>query len=407
MKNLYGHPELQPCGDTNHSHGSWDHQKKCSETGGGVHQVCTRMNNKSDTFSSITGQSSWSADRNGQNHCLCLGAYALHAAKVGPELDLKCDAIPDIALTPRYVQQWSTWNGLELPQQIEKGMHRLVEECTLQAPDEESRQHLHGLACGMVRAGHISAPAGVECTDDHAQQEEVEEEVEEELEEVEEELEGVQRALEVGRLRDHYGAIFGIDGKHPFARNNRNVGGHLWAAHILDHASQHTEEEVLALFSEYCPVSGSPVAPGRPAFPFSLNTDRQGVDIADHGATGVHHCCRPCICDLQDGTRTAPLDVDLKDGQTASLTVLTLRVNPCDGKPDGDQRMPGAPAVHCTDGNLTGAYTVEVDGEPLPIIGVVQEGLDRTEQHAQDAASYCAQRKATGYRGGMGQMPGR
>ena len=210
-----------------------------------------------------------------------------------PELDLKCDAIPSIALTPRYVRQWSTWNGLELPRQIEKGVHRLVEECTLQAPDDESRQHLHGLACDMVRAGHIAAPAGVECPDD---------------EDTDTREDAVPDAvlLEVGRLREDYGAIFGSDGKYPFARNNRNVGGHLWAAHILDHASQHTEEELLALFSEYCPVSGSPVSPGRAAFPFSLNNDRQGVDIADKGTTGVHHCCRPCICDLQDGTARRP-----------------------------------------------------------------------------------------------------
>ena len=84
--------------------------------------------------------------------------------------------------------------------------------------------------------------------------------------------------------------------------------------------------------------------------------------------------------------------------------MLALRINPCDDKPDGDQGVPGAPAVHCTDGNLTGAYTVEIDGKALPVIGVVQEALDRTAEHAQAASDYCEQRRATGYRGGMGQM---
>lgn len=384
LRNVYG-KDLHPCGERGHTRGSWDGEMKCSEKGGGVHQVCTRMNHKTNTFSGMTGQSDWSRSRHGQNHCLCLGAYALHAAKVGPELDLKCQAIPDIALTPRYVRHWSTWNGLELPQQIEHGVHRLVAECAQQASTAAEREHLHGLACGMVASGHISAPPGVNC--DGVEIPEVS-----------------APALEVGNLRNEYAAIFGPGGKFPHAQNNRNVGGHLWAAHILDHAAELTEAEVRSLFSEYCPVSGSPVSPGRPAYPYGHRAEAGVLRATDDGDTGVHHCCRPCICDLQDGARTAPLDVKVKGGETVTMTALVLRRNPCKGRPDGDQGVPGAPAVHCTGGHLTGARTVEVNGEKMPVIGILQGHLGGTAAHAQSSDDYCAQRQQTGYRGGMGMM---
>ena len=388
--NLYGH-DLEKCGEKGHTQGSWDSDMKCSEKGGGVHQVCTRMNDKTNTFSSLTGQSDWSRSRHGQNHCLCLGAYALHAAKVGPELDLKCDAIPDIALTTRYVDKWSTWNGNELPKQIEKGIHRLVDECSRQAKTPKDKAHVHGLACGMVAAGHISAPPGVDC--DSVK-----------ITKACDETQKPGKALQVGKLRDEYAAIFGPGGKFPHARNNRNVGGHLWAAHILDHALQLTEAELRSLFSEYCPVSGSPVSPGREAYPFSNDNNAGLLRAEDGGETGVHHCCRPCICDLQDGARTAPLDVEIKDGETITLTALALRRNPCKGRKDGDQGVPGAPALHCTDNQMTGAYTVVVDEEELPVIGILAENLDGTARHSQTSEDYCAQRKKTGYRGGMGMM---
>ena len=41
MLNIYDEP-LQPCGNKNMSSGSWDNDGKCSELGGGVHQICVR-----------------------------------------------------------------------------------------------------------------------------------------------------------------------------------------------------------------------------------------------------------------------------------------------------------------------------------------------------------------------------
>ena len=49
LRNVFGQP-LAACGEPGHTRGSWDDEMKCSEQGGGVHQVCTRMNDKTNTF---------------------------------------------------------------------------------------------------------------------------------------------------------------------------------------------------------------------------------------------------------------------------------------------------------------------------------------------------------------------
>ena len=46
------------------SSGSWDESGKCSELGGGVHQICIKdIANSAQGFSSSTGQSDWSNQR--------------------------------------------------------------------------------------------------------------------------------------------------------------------------------------------------------------------------------------------------------------------------------------------------------------------------------------------------------
>jgi len=125
-KNIYGQP-LQSCqSDKNDLSGSWDTDGKCSELGGGVHQIC--VSNIPANFSETTSQSDWSHDRNSRPHCLCLGAYALYVAK-GNSPDLDCDAIPENAFNPNYINKWSTWNGNELPDQIKAGVNQLYDTC--------------------------------------------------------------------------------------------------------------------------------------------------------------------------------------------------------------------------------------------------------------------------------------
>ena len=131
LKNIYGEP-LQKCKKNFNQKniGSWDDSGYCSETGGGVHQICFRVDDDTSNFSTETGQSDWSTSRVGNNHCMCLGAWALYKEKnKGNDKELVCDSIPDMSLNPDYVSNWNTWNGNELPDQIIKGVDSLVKQC--------------------------------------------------------------------------------------------------------------------------------------------------------------------------------------------------------------------------------------------------------------------------------------
>ena len=77
--NVYGE-KLMPCEPTQPTEGS-QVNGTCSELGGGVHQICFDVNDKTKNFSNDTGQSSWSLEREGKNHCMCLGAWALWLGK--------------------------------------------------------------------------------------------------------------------------------------------------------------------------------------------------------------------------------------------------------------------------------------------------------------------------------------
>jgi hypothetical protein len=137
MLNIYDEP-LQRCKVGSMSNGSWDKGGKCSELGGGVHQICINdIANSTDNFSYKTGQSDWSEERGTDNHCVCLGAWSLYnaqgrAAKTNANI-LKCDAIPKVALSNNYVSKfsegWNKWNGLELNNQIKDGVESLVQNC--------------------------------------------------------------------------------------------------------------------------------------------------------------------------------------------------------------------------------------------------------------------------------------
>ena len=136
MLNIYDQP-LQPCQGTGMNYGSWDDNGKCSERGGGVHQICIKnIAKNTKNFSKNTGQSNWSDQRGSDNHCVCLGAWSLYNAQdknVRKKRVLKCDAIPKIALSKDYVSKfsegWNKWNGLELTDQIKDGVESLVKNC--------------------------------------------------------------------------------------------------------------------------------------------------------------------------------------------------------------------------------------------------------------------------------------
>ena len=150
LLNIYDEP-LQKCGSKDMSNGSWDNDKKCSELDGGVHQICVNNIAKNlKNFSLETGQTDWSDNRKDNNHCVCLGAWSLYNAKLNKykkkklkgKRVLKCDAIPKVALSDKYVRKfsegWNKWNGLELNNQIKDGVNSLVKEC-INTSEEKSK----------------------------------------------------------------------------------------------------------------------------------------------------------------------------------------------------------------------------------------------------------------------------
>ena len=143
LLNIYGDP-LEEC-RTGTDGGSWDSDGFCSEMDGGVHQICFKVTPKSKDFSTITGQSDWSVGRVGNNHCMCLGAYALYKARpenYGDNNELVCDSIPEQSLTRTYINNWNTWNGNEISNQIINGIDSLVLQCFDRADNDEQRDYL-------------------------------------------------------------------------------------------------------------------------------------------------------------------------------------------------------------------------------------------------------------------------
>lgn len=149
LLNIYDEP-LEACPDNQYeSNGSWMGGNKCSERGGGVHQICYRdIGTNANKFSQNTGQSDWSTDRGDQNHCVCLGAWALYKKKLDEGLitddnstsRLKCSAIPNYAFSEEYVNKFSTWNGNEIPGQIVNGVEGIVEECLKDADADTGKK---------------------------------------------------------------------------------------------------------------------------------------------------------------------------------------------------------------------------------------------------------------------------
>lgn len=159
MRNIYGEP-LQPCQEDGMTNGSWDNEGKCSELGGGVHQICIKnIAKNAQGFSKNTGQSNWSDQRGLNNHCVCLGAWSLYNAKSNSDNEnkiLKCDAIPENAFSDNYVskfsQGWNKWNDLELDNQIINGVESLMQNCYLnETISSEKREKLRNKYCQFTK----------------------------------------------------------------------------------------------------------------------------------------------------------------------------------------------------------------------------------------------------------------
>ena len=156
LKNIYGEP-LIPCRKFNSDDtmGSWNDYGYCDETGGGVHQICLDVD-RTNNFSKSTGQGTWSDERKGKNHCMCLGAWSLYKARQEKgELpitnsELHCESIMDEAFNERYVNKWNTWNGNELPNQLVHGVNSLMNQCYEKGTTNQ-RKYLNNLYKNLTR----------------------------------------------------------------------------------------------------------------------------------------------------------------------------------------------------------------------------------------------------------------
>ena len=158
MLNIYN-SNLQKCrkeSNSNDMYGSWDREGYCSEleSNRGIHQICLEVSELKGTanFSNDTGQSNWSEQsRLDKNHCMCLGAYSLFKYRQKNKIsmpgedklktvketsgELNCKSIRKEALTPKYFNNWNSWNGHENKAKnkgdniIISGVESLVNEC--------------------------------------------------------------------------------------------------------------------------------------------------------------------------------------------------------------------------------------------------------------------------------------
>lgn len=204
-------------------------------------------------------------------------------------------------------------------------------------------------------------------------------------------------------LVNQYDHIFSPSG-------NRNAASHLWASYILAEAPSLSKATLETLFRGFCPVSGSPLLDD-PATRYSSSLHHlDGTAIP--GVT--HHCCWPCICDLQESVRVDTADVRTAEG-VEKYHFLVIG-DPCKNEQRLDDEFgdmgqtsslrAAAPEVRCEDGKLKGAVFSD-NGHP--IIGMyftdaaeVDEVSADPESQAVHYDDMCLERQKEGYNSGMG-----
>lgn len=152
--NLYGETLSECRAATSDASGSWMWDGKCTEQGGGVHQIC--MDQLPADFSVTTGQGPWSEGRADKRHCVCIGAWSLYMTREeDPSWTTSaawpfCDAIPLSSLTSRYIAKWKDWNGI--PANIVLGASKLVSKCLEHRSGPGSAPPSFTSACHLAKA---------------------------------------------------------------------------------------------------------------------------------------------------------------------------------------------------------------------------------------------------------------
>merc|ERR1712232_1372076 len=152
--NIYGETLSECRAAATDASGSWMWDGKCTEQGGGVHQIC--MNQLPADFSVTTGQGPWSEGRANKRHCVCIGAWSLYMTReADPAWTTSqawpfCDAIPLSSLTSRYISKWKDWNGI--PANIVLGASQLFTKCLRHRSGPGSQAPVLASACHLAKA---------------------------------------------------------------------------------------------------------------------------------------------------------------------------------------------------------------------------------------------------------------
>jgi len=158
MKDLYN-KELTACGKQGH----------CGIDPPAIHAICIVQTPAN--FSHETKQGDWTADADvaGHHHCVCLGAWSMYVkeeAKEGEKKaavpDLQCASIPGAILKDDYVDNWATWNGDELPNQIINGLSALFDKCN------NDDAYFKGLFCDFVEKSKKLTSEQIKTLSEHA-----------------------------------------------------------------------------------------------------------------------------------------------------------------------------------------------------------------------------------------------
>merc|ERR1719440_170058 len=152
--NLYGETLSECRSASTDQSGSWMWDGKCTEEGGGVHQIC--MDQLPADFSVTTGQGPWSEGRANKRHCVCIGAWSLYMTREqDPAWTTSqawpfCDGIPLSSLTSRYISKWKDWNGI--PANIVLGASQLFSKCLKHRSGPGSPAPALTSACHLAKA---------------------------------------------------------------------------------------------------------------------------------------------------------------------------------------------------------------------------------------------------------------
>ncbi|CAD7951234.1 unnamed protein product [Amoebophrya sp. A120] len=223
--------------------------------------------------------------------------------------------------------------------------------------------------------------------------------------------------------------------------SNRNAASHLWVTYLTNKFRDETIESAevyLRQMTNFCPVSGSPLTNGGMQLQWTAPaTGSAGSSSSTYGiqpaASGVtvpggysHHCCVPCVCDMNTHVRVdewTPKNKDnvallknhgtVKDKEAAGTVYALVIRDPCAANKNDSAKaklakLTGgpAPAIIC-DGEKLKAGEVETSDNGFVVIGLYYTQAAGQSETAEAAMpqTECAARSSAGCaQSGMGAI---